>query len=147
MWGKCSYLCCVCSGWLGRRAKALFLVSIWWLKRLQLSALVYCFFLSFSSPSSHSSPRRRSRTESVHAGMERCSPSMGRSAMMETRSSQMPVSVRWPLQAEAKNLHRCSGEASLREIVQLLSIKKTTINMFRCEMHWIIKSDFLAIKA
>lgn len=58
----------------------------------EISFVSINFFLP--SPSSHSSPQRKSRTELVHVGMERCSPSTERSAMTETRSSQTPVSVR-----------------------------------------------------
>lgn len=50
-----------------------------------------------SSPSSHFSPLRKSQTELVCVGMERCKPSTERSVMMETRLSPIPVSVSYVL--------------------------------------------------
>lgn len=55
--------------------------------------LDFCFLTTISSPSSPSSPRRKSQTELARVGMERCRPSMERSVMMETRLSLILVSV------------------------------------------------------
>lgn len=110
-----------------------------WKTIVSICPVVIGSILLFSSPFSRSSPQRKSRIELVHAGMERCSPSTERSAMMETRSSQMPVSVRELSHQEAKFLNWCGDKASLREI--------TKSQMSTNEMHGIMKSDILAIKA